>query len=272
MSCLTKPSFTVSSNNNQCSDISKWGDDFCGDYLSEIATTNPNDINNSNFNINNTNVIQDITTAAFFSYLNNGNNVDSLIESPSVQLTNLIQTCQTIPLACDRFLFYACSNCTQSQVAGNTGLTNLCGCYAYKESMSDYRNPCDATCNNNIAIQNQFDVTGIPSGCNQTVCVIDDLAIKVSGANFDINQVCSQCVGSGCSCIINLSDQLNNLDIDLGGSCVNHVCYQGNNQVTCPSNITNFSVPKQKIEQNYILTVVIGMVVVLLFLIISFFI
>jgi len=277
--CITKPSYDKSQYQDpeNCNKYSSWGNGNCSQYLENVLNYNSSGM--TKFNIANTETVQDITEQAMFDYLTtSGRKIEDFLNPTKPGLIELLQTCKNLPYACDRFLNQLCNNCSQDEVAGNTGLTNLCGCYAYKKVGSDPRNVCDSTCNNNISIKNQFDAEGDPVSCNQTVCVIDDISIKAGSQNgsFDINQVCNGCVETGCVCIINIPDSDVGGDetgddfpnINLQSTCSSHICFNSENkEIPCPPQVT--FIPREKIEQNYLLVILTGLILIFLFLIMS---
>jgi len=271
-SCLSVPtysSYSTAIRRDNCEIFQSWGDGTCSQRLENLVNSNPSGM--TKFNLENTEKVQLIVEQALFNYLTPdvSGNINDLLNPQSPGLSEIVQTCSSIPYACDRFLTYACNNCSQLDIveSGNTGLTKLCGCYAFKSLRSDPKNICDPTCNNNISIKNQFDLDGDPLTCEQTVCVIDDISIKSQNGDVNVSQVCTGCAGSGCVCYINIPDT-DIPNINLESSCSSHVCLDTKkNIIPCPPQVT--SIPDSKLEQNYLLIFLTFIVLVLISFVIS---
>jgi hypothetical protein len=203
-----------------------WNENNCIPLFSQFINQNLNGL--YSFNQYNNSYLQSQINILFQNYINKyGQNFYSL---PALNqddfLPELLSLCNNreLPGSCETFLQSYCQNFTRSEVAANTNLTNLCGCYV---SPSDYItkyniNPsCDFLCNRSLSSRKLDNAEiGTLSLCENNICVIDDININVtdsvlnSGINF--NSICSSCAGSACTCIIsgiNISNLLGSIGV-----------------------------------------------------------
>lgn len=131
-------------------------------------------------------------------------------------LATLLDTCKSIPGACNLAQISMCDNCSPEEIFANKAVQTFCGCVApspgendfYNSSLKNFDPTCDPICNKGFTIKNVDSATGLIKQCNANVCVIDNVAIssiETEGASPTFTQVCPACAdGSGnCICIIN---------------------------------------------------------------------
>lgn len=131
-------------------------------------------------------------------------------------LVTLLDTCKSIPGACNLAQISMCDSCSRQEIFANKAVQTFCGCVApspgendfYNSSLKNFDPTCDPICNKGFTIKNVDSATGLIKQCNANVCVIDNVAIssiETEGASPTFTQVCPACAdGSGnCICIIN---------------------------------------------------------------------
>jgi hypothetical protein len=131
-------------------------------------------------------------------------------------LATLLDTCKSIPGACNLPQISMCDKCSREEIFANKAVQTFCGCVApspgendfYNSSLKNFDPTCDPICNKGFTIKNVDSATGLLKQCNANVCVIDNVAINsidTEGASPTFTQVCPACAdGSGnCICIIN---------------------------------------------------------------------
>ena len=134
----------------------------------------------------------------------------SIITPPNLQSTApffswLFSVCSTYPYLCKDFLEDECSNVTPELLDNSPGVRNWCGCYLSDNFYDTYTNDfinkeCTPYCNSSSVIPlSQADGTA-PQYCEQSVCIIDDVAIKLAktefegnGGSINFNQMCGSC-------------------------------------------------------------------------------
>lgn len=117
----------------------------------------------------------------------------------------LYSVCSSYPYLCQDFLTDECSNVTPELLDNNSGVRNWCGCYLpdsfYDRYTNDFINKeCTPYCNSSSVVPlSQPDGTA-PQYCSQSVCIIDDVAIKLAktefegnGGSINFNQMCGSC-------------------------------------------------------------------------------
>ena len=150
--------------------------------------------------------------------------------------TNII--CK-LPFIAQDLLNTTCSIYTTTQLEHNPSVANWCGCYMqngeYQKYVNEYQvnKQCTPMCNKVgvIPIVNQANIV---QTCNQSICIIDDVAINLANTNvsgnINVNQMCSNCssgVGASCSCrisssVLNFKGQVNN--VNTGEVCTSTLC------------------------------------------------
>lgn len=222
------------------------------------------------------------------TYLKMGYDFTATTTSPKYNpfQENILKLCSNplVPGACDLFLQNYCANKTREQIGNDDALTGLCGCYApplYPTRTIPVR--CDPLCHLVQTTQRSDPCTGTISRCSNTVCVIDDVNIKIVGGNGGsvpvFQQICPGCDASGsdpCTCIIggsNLVNTLNNSGVGPEYTVFcgqNAQCFQESPQgmltaVPCPTaNDFNFPVPAYTYPLMIALVVVFITVVIVL--------
>jgi hypothetical protein len=150
--------------------------------------------------------------------------------------TTLLQACHDIPGACNAASAKLCKGCDRPSISNNADLIRLCGCYAPTLDPKIYTRainvPCDPLCRQEISSKIRNVTSGSITGCNDSVCVIDNIsitAVKSSVNSLSISQVCPGCgpgvqtttttttttgtggttapivAGAGCTCVIDAS-------------------------------------------------------------------
>lgn len=119
-------------------------------------------------------------------------------------LTWFFNLCKDYPFLCQNSLSSFCSGLTANDLLTKPETIQWCGCYLSDENYSSYDKfsipkQCTPICNraNNIPLIGD---DGVPILCTDTVCMIDDLAIKLAETftegPIEFNQVCNTCGGS----------------------------------------------------------------------------
>jgi hypothetical protein len=137
--------------------------------------------------------------------------------------------CSEYPYLCTDFLETECSAVTQDLLDNSPGVRNWCGCYLpdsfYDQYTNDFINKeCTPYCNSSSVIPlSQPDGTA-PQYCEQSVCIIDDVAIKLAktefegnGGSINFNQMCGSC-GSNYQNSINKTNLSNTNNIQSGST------------------------------------------------------
>lgn len=149
---------------------------------------------------------------------------------------NLLKSCRDVPGACNAAQAKLCNGCTRSAISNSPDLITLCGCYAPVLDPAIYKRainiPCDPLCRQELAAKRRDPSAGGVPVCNDTVCVIDNIAItavKSSLNGVSIDQVCPGCSssatgGKGCTCVVDTS--VVNLGSSLGLNDPNSVFTQ----------------------------------------------
>lgn len=251
MNCLVSPTYQPSTYSDPCTAYNAWGKGYCYPHIEQDFLFNNQNIDithGTRYNYNNAEIANTIMENAILDYLKVGS-IGDFVNPDTPGTIEIMQACQNLPLACDKILNQICINCTQSDVAkGPTGLITMCGCYASVGSTGmAIDGPCSATCDNSYAIQNQIDTTtGLPVGCNRTICVIDEAAIAVATATdqnvtVNVNQICNGCEFGGCVCIFDLPTSANSFSnkVNLSGDCSNSLCYRNGIKVDCPPELVS---------------------------------
>lgn len=148
----------------------------------------------------------------------------------------LLKSCRDVPGACNAAQAKLCNGCERSSISNSSDLITLCGCYAPVLDPAIYKRainiPCDPLCRQDLAAKRRDPLAGGVAVCNDTVCVIDNVAItavKSSLQGVNIDQVCPGCSsaetgGKGCTCVVDTS--VTNLGATLGLNDPNSVFTQ----------------------------------------------
>ena len=145
----------------------------------------------------------------------------------------LLPLAQQFPGSIDSVLKQVCAGFTRSQIANNPNQVIFCGCFLpdieYDTNYGQFgiEKVCDPVCSIDSALKpidpktrpfiNQGGLcTNIPAflECDQTICVIDNVNIKITDSttgNINFDQVCGNCNKPGvskasCSCFISNID------------------------------------------------------------------
>jgi len=169
-------------------------------------------------------IIQD----AMIKYTEQGFTIGSLPGSRSSNPWEIFiyqNICCPLPGVCQEGLGEVCADKTMDQMSINTLLAQWCGCHMPNENYLEYsqkyniQKPCTPVCNRLGTIP----LTGInnnPINCKQNICVIDDISIDIIntqiGGGLNINQLCNNCTGGQCTCIIS------NSNIEIRNSIINN--------------------------------------------------
>lgn len=148
------------------------------------------------------------------------------------------------PITISNALQDPCSQYSTQSLSFNPSAAQWCGCYLNGEEYLPYsakyniQPECTPMCNrqNTIPIiKNNGDIVT----CEKSICLIDGVTVNLTnssvGGSIDFNNVCGNCNGSNCSCIITDT----NIDINngtIGGNvvpfsqgCGNYICGSTNN-------------------------------------------
>jgi hypothetical protein len=147
----------------------------------------------------------------------------------------LQQACQVTPGACDTALIDVCASYTRDDLSVMPGILPFCGCYLLDVQYSRYETlyglprECDPLCARLDVVPGTI-LNGLPQFCNQTVCIIDNVNISLTGTQaggFNFEQACGGCSGaSSCVCII--SDvTLDYVNSRVGETTISNQCTGG---------------------------------------------
>ena len=144
-----------------------------------------------------------------------------------------------VPSIVQQGLYHTCSPYTLDTLSRNPSAANFCGCYLPDSEYTTYvdkyqiNKECTPTCNryNSIPLVSG---DGTPYRCNQSACIIDDIAINlvstsVGNSGIGITQICGNCNASGpnsasaCLCIIN-NNEIDAVDANIGGIDIKTQC------------------------------------------------
>jgi hypothetical protein len=188
----------------------------------------------------------------------------------------LYSVCKKYPILCESFLQQECGSVDPIEFQTNKNAWDWCGCYMADSQYQKYTDSfgvtkeCTPFCNvpNTIPLTNGD--TTQPLFCQQSVCIIDDVAINLvkthfqsTNNNINFSQVCSAC-GSGyaqgtnnqstfannstnsnlnnvstsnCQCILN-NFTLNSLNSTITGDGIN-ISQACNGNSKCYNSVTN---------------------------------
>lgn len=161
--------------------------------------------------------------------------------------------CCPYPGLCQQGLQVVCSNRTTDRISLNPRTAQWCGCHLpiqeYEEYSAKYNIPpqCSPVCNR----PNSIPITGINGEtipCTQNVCIIDDVTVNIissqvaGGITFE--QVCGNCPGGNCSCIIS-NNTVDIVNSTIGGVVIpiSEGCGVLNCQQTNPAKIGPNTIP-----------------------------
>jgi hypothetical protein len=159
----------------------------------------------------------------------------------------------TLPGICGNFLTNYCANYNRADAINSPTLRDFCGCYVPPdpvylkytlgspgcligsptgctggctggETGCTGQPACDPICHRALTSQKAYQPTGDFITCPQTICVIDDVTVKISGSEvpggINFNSVCSGCGGAsggdGCLCVVsgvNVSTTMSNVGV-----------------------------------------------------------
>lgn len=161
--------------------------------------------------------------------------------------------CCPYPGLCQDSLERICATQTAQRISLNPAVAQWCGCHLPPEEYQEYSvkfnipPQCSPTCNRAGTIP----IVGInaePITCQQNICLIDGITINLVnaqiGGDIEFDQICGNCGGTQCSCIV--SDTT--IDISngtIGGNfipvaqgCGSITCSQTNPGITGPATLT----------------------------------
>jgi hypothetical protein len=148
------------------------------------------------------------------------NPVTSGADQPFIQW--LYTVCQKYPNLCEGFIKQECAGADPAEFISNQNLWDWCGCYMNDERYKNYTDnfgvtkECSPYCNapNTVPLVNGD--TTQPLFCQQSVCIIDDVAINLVKSRFqdgtnniNFSQICNSC-GSGYGSGVNNQGNYNN--------------------------------------------------------------
>lgn len=153
--------------------------------------------------------------------------VNNPTEEQLINQEKTYQTCKENPQACANDLERVCGIYSRKDLE-NRDILKFCGCYLKDENYRIERE-CDSVCTNINAIPYSRD--GRTLNCTRDVCVIDNISINIKNSttrNITFNQLCENCTGGNCLCIIG-----SKLPGSINQNCTSSVCYDGNEEVDC---------------------------------------
>lgn len=154
---------------------------------------------------------QTTLTAVYNKLKANGVNLTSTIASGEDQPFTqwLYSVCKKYPILCESFLKQECGSIDPKEFQVNKNAWDWCGCYMSDSQYQKYTDSfgvtkeCTPYCNVPNVIPLTNGDTTQPLFCQQSVCIIDDVAITLvkthfqnTNNNINFSQVCSAC-GSG---------------------------------------------------------------------------
>ena len=163
----------------------------------------------------------------------------------------ILKACLTSPGICDDALTNTvCANENESSIVLNPFRITYCGCYLNESAYAKYINQfqvtkeCTGLCNRkgNIGLVAADGATLLP--CRQSVCIIDNVNVSLTGAqsqigNVTFSQVCGNCGSntSTCQCIISdetiiSSGTIGNINIRQDCGSIVDACTDANGDVT----------------------------------------
>lgn len=294
-----------------------WNDYGCREaFLSYVYNASLNDdYTDAVFNLDNYNDLE----AKFSDFLNwyeteSGysftNDVNSSQYNPLQN--NLIKICNddVFPGICNTFLTSGpCANVTQGGLAGNNVMTSLCGCYTKQSSFTDYNHytlgtdgclnggdcnvcteigdncqiipACNPTCNRSNVIQlaNVNNAGAFKETCPKSFCIIDQTTINIEGGNIpggiNFNNQCGGCGidNLGCVCVVN-GTNINTVAANIGvGVNFNTLCNSSTstcieNGVQVPCNINPADAePDDKAVVSWRFMVMIGVILLIVLIV-----
>lgn len=154
-------------------------------------------------------IAEDILDSILNEYLETyGSPIGKINENGYLQSSDFINwffnLCGSYPFLCQTSLTNFCSSLTPDQLLEKPETVRWCGCYLEDEYYEKYNRfgipkQCSPLCNrkNNIPLLGD---DGVPINCTDTICMIDDLSIKLAQTftqgPINFNQVCNTCGGS----------------------------------------------------------------------------
>lgn len=140
-------------------------------------------------------------------YINSYGGLFKRIDEDGLQdipMYNVIKrVCMKDPALCSDSLKNVCSKITEDDIIKNISALEWCGCYMNDDQYKKYTDfynvnkECTPFCNrdNNIPLTDELGSVKI---CQQNICIMDDISIKLSnvisgGGKLNFNQVCSGC-------------------------------------------------------------------------------
>ena len=186
---------------------------------------------------------------------------------------------------CNKGLQTLCNQCSRGEIANNTNLLRLCGCYAPEldpETFPGISRQCDSLCAQARVAQIRNPTTGEVMRCDEGgICVINTVSItasKSSVGDTQFNQVCPMCVNTpSCKCIVDITIASNTEQVGIGTPFTfnqhcgeNSQCIIINNQTQA---VETVPCPDVNLEaETFHFPVPIGIWIIILILIILFFI
>ena len=197
--CLNLVARLLTGNTNYSDKICSWDD-----FIAEQLFLSPEILDPVGLTI-----VQDILETFLNEYLvTHGTPIGKIdangyIESSDF-LTWFLNLCKKYPFLCQVPLTNFCSGLTPDELLTKPETIQWCGCYLEDKYYEDYdkfgiEKQCSPLCNrvNNIPLIGD---DGVPINCTDTICMIDDLSIKLAQTFTDgpieFNQVCNTCGGS----------------------------------------------------------------------------
>lgn len=197
--CLNFMARLLTGNTSLADKICSWDD-----FLKENLNLSPEILDPVGLTI-----AQDILEVFLNEYMNTHGspigkiNANGYIESSDF-LTWFFNLCKDYPFLCQVPLTNFCSGLTPEELLTKPESIQWCGCYLEDKYYTEYDKfsipkQCSPLCNriNNIPLIGD---DGIPVPCSDTICMIDDLAIKLAetftDGPIDFNQICNTCGGN----------------------------------------------------------------------------
>lgn len=198
---------------------------------------------------------QQTVGAALAKYSDQGFVLGALPGAPGYNtFQNIIYTnvCCPYPGLCQDGLQRACSSYTAQRISLNPAIAQICGCHLpteeYQAYSVKYNIPpeCTPMCNRAGTVP-IVGVNAQPVTCKQNICLIDNINVNIANSqlgNLDFNQVCGNCPGGQCSCIIAdstvdvFNSTINGTTIPISENCGTLTCSQTNSSSIGPATLT----------------------------------
>ena len=212
-----------------------WRSNNCHQLLVDFLNTKAD--GTYGYNIDHIRRSRTLMNLLYLNYLKTNNITDIGESGYNIFQDNILRLCtdNRLPGICEVFLESYCHGLDRNTVSDSVNLSNYCGCYVERDPTYNEMVPrsCDPLCHRSTTVQISNEKTGTFNRCPDTVCVIDNVTIKINGGtgNVKFNQICN--CAQGCKCVISNTSLIKSLDIT-NSECGNESrCIDGNKESVC---------------------------------------